>query len=167
VAHGAEDGSKPSKSCSKKKKRASAEEELALGANMLVTGANMLVTTASILWIRSMMPVPAPKTGGAGGGSANVRSVRFVQNGRVEFSEPYSYCGDDAEGNHLECPEVVPGLHDIMLTVMPFTDGEHVSIALPHSFVTLVSNPFFTAIYQYLIRGCPYRYKKSSQTLES
>jgi Rab-GTPase-TBC domain len=34
-AHGAEGGSKPSKSCSKKKKRASAEEELALGANML------------------------------------------------------------------------------------------------------------------------------------
>jgi hypothetical protein len=91
VAHGAEGGSKPSKSCSEKKKRASAEEELALGANMLVAGANMLVTTASILWIRSMIPVPAPKTGGAGGGSANVRSVRFVQNDSVEITEPYSF----------------------------------------------------------------------------
>jgi YidC/Oxa1 family membrane protein insertase len=33
---------------------------------------NNIVTTASTLWIRSMMPVPAPKAGGASGGSATM-----------------------------------------------------------------------------------------------
>jgi hypothetical protein len=59
-----------------------------------------------------------------------VHSLQFVENGHIESSQPFSLCGDDGNGIFFACFELIPGHHDITVTVTQFICSlQHLPVA--------------------------------------